>query len=194
MSDREGTKLAETADPVTSLSQAYKRADKPDANPEDVEALVRLVRQHPHLMRKTADLAAASVNVAIQGANATPAVREVLRCSVDQVKASLGYERAVPVERLLVEQVALCYLRMNLAEQSYEGVMSQEHSLKLGAYWEKKLSSAQRRYLQAVETFARVRKLLSRPAIQFNIATHDRSAAGSRHGRIDTSRLTSTTA
>ncbi len=89
-----------------------------------------------------------------------------------KVKSLLGYDRASPVERLLIEQVAACYLRLNITEQSFEGVMGQEHTFKLGAYWEKKLAAAQHRYLRAIETLARVRKLLGGPAVQFNIAAH----------------------
>jgi len=123
-------------------------------------------------MNEAADRSAATVDLAIQRANATPAVREVLRLCVHNVKSPLGYDRAGPIERLLIEQVAACYLRLNITEQSCEGVMGKEHALKLGSYWEKKLSSAQHRYLRAIETLARIRRLLGGPAVQFNIATH----------------------
>jgi hypothetical protein len=171
MSEPEAKSLTRADDPAAKLWRAYARADRPDADPEDIETLARLVRERPELLEHDTDLAAASVNTAIQRANATPAVREVLRLCVQSVKASLSYDRASAVERLLIEQVAACYLRLNIIEQGYEGVMGQEHTFKLGAYWEKKLSSAQHRYLRAIEALVRVRKLLGGPAVQFNIAT-----------------------
>ena len=40
-------------------------------------------------------------------------------------------------------------------------------------HWERRLSAAQRRYLRACESLARVRKLgRTTPALQLNIATH----------------------
>jgi hypothetical protein len=47
--------------------------------------------------------------------------------------------------------------------------MSESIILTLGQYWEKRLSAAQRRYLRACTTLARIRKMRL-PAMQVNIA------------------------
>ena len=77
--------------------------------------------------------------------------------------SSLAYGEACPIERLLIDQVAVCYLRLNMTEQRYENVTRESHTPTLAACWERKLSSTQRRYLRAVETLVRVRKLLGQP-------------------------------
>jgi hypothetical protein len=46
--------------------------------------------------------------------------------------------------------------------------MRENLSLAQGEYWEKKLSANQRRYLRAVETLARIRKL--NITVQVNVA------------------------
>jgi hypothetical protein len=76
------------------------------------------------------------------------------------------------LEQLLIQQAALCWLKLDLAELSYSGTMKPSITLTLGIYWERRLTAAQRRFTRACETLARVRKL-SRitPALQFNIAT-----------------------
>ena len=63
---------------------------------------------------------------------------------------------------------ALCWLRLQLIEQQYSGVQAGNMTLPQGDYWERRLSAAQRRYLRAVETLARVRRLRV-PALQVNI-------------------------
>lgn len=70
-----------------------------------------------------------------------------------------------------LKQAALCWLKLSLVELSYSSVMKQSISLTLGVYWEKRLTSAQRRFTRSCETLARVRKLSrNTPALQVNIA------------------------
>ena len=68
-------------------------------------------------------------------------------------------------------------------------MMNKDITLTMGKYWEGRLSAAQRRHLRAVETLARVRRLLSRiPAVQVNIATQGGqqvNVAGEVKGRTD---------
>jgi hypothetical protein len=51
-------------------------------------------------------------------------------------------------------------------------------SLEQGTYWEKRLSSVQRRYLRACETLARVRKLAQAAPLQVNIGAQQVNVAG----------------
>ncbi|MCZ6811069.1 MAG: hypothetical protein O7D97_03615 [Planctomycetota bacterium] len=75
-----------------------------------------------------------------------------------------------PTERLLIDQVVICYLRMNLTEQHYQSTMNDGCSLAIASYWERKLSTVQGRYLRAIESLARVRKLMGVQMLQINIA------------------------
>ena len=87
------------------------------------------------------------------------------------LKKDLGYGDAPLLEKLLIQQSALCWVKLNLVELSYSGTTAQSITLTLGIYWEKRLSAAQRRFTRACETLARVRKLSRNvPALQFNIA------------------------
>jgi hypothetical protein len=87
------------------------------------------------------------------------------------LKKELGSEEAPLLEQLLIQQAALCWLKLNLVELSYSGTMKQSITLTLGIYWEKRLSAAQRRFTRACETLTRVRKLSrNTPALQVNIA------------------------
>jgi len=80
------------------------------------------------------------------------------------------------LEQLLIQQAALCWLKLNIVELQYSSVMKQSITLTLGMYWEKRLTTAQRRFTQACETLARVRKLSrNTPALQVNMPPRARN-------------------
>ena len=79
-----------------------------------------------------------------------------------------GYQAASPLERALIEHVVLCWLRLYVTENRYEQRMKENLSLTQADYWERKLSTHQTRYLRAVETLARIRKLGIH--VQINVA------------------------
>jgi hypothetical protein len=84
----------------------------------------------------------------------------------------LGYVGAPLLEQLLIQQAALCWLKLSLVELQYSNVMKQSITLTLGMYWEKRLTAAQKRFARACETLTRVRKLSrNAPALQLNLAT-----------------------
>lgn len=90
----------------------------------------------------------------------------------DKLKEELDYAAAPPLERLLIDHILTVRLRSIDAENRYNGnVVNQSVSLNVGVYWDNLLSSTQARFLRAIETLARVRRL-SRitPALQINIA------------------------
>ena len=99
-------------------------------------------------------------------------MRECWRQRLQAMRGDLGYAEASALERLLIQQVTLCWLNLNLAEYRFTNVTKQSISFAVGIYWEKRLTSAQRRFTRACETLARVCKLSrNTPALQFNIAT-----------------------
>jgi hypothetical protein len=75
------------------------------------------------------------------------------------------------LERLLIEEVALRWLHLRLVDLEYADATSQSILLPSAEHWEGRLSAAQRRYLRACDTLARLRKLASASsALQVNIA------------------------
>ena len=107
----------------------------------------------------------------IENAHATAVLKECWKHRLQALKKDLGYDGAPMLEQLLIQQVALCWLKLNLVELAYSNTMKQSITLTLGVYWEKRLSAAQKRFTRACETLARVRKLSrNTPSLQFNIA------------------------
>jgi len=75
------------------------------------------------------------------------------------------------LERLLIDEVVLTWLDKHRIDMHY-GQQVESGSITLDALeqWEKVLSSKQARYLRAIETLARVRRLLKLPTVQVNVA------------------------
>jgi hypothetical protein len=75
----------------------------------------------------------------IENARATAAMKECWKHRLQVLKKDLGYDDAPLLEKLLIQQAALCWLKLNLVELSYSGTMAQSVTLTLGMYWEKRI-------------------------------------------------------
>ena len=73
------------------------------------------------------------------------------------------------LEQMLIENVLLSWLRLYLWDYLFTELDAGQMTLKKAAFWDKRISAAQRRYLRAIETLARVRKV-TRQTLQINIA------------------------
>jgi hypothetical protein len=102
-------------------------------------------------------------------------VKEALTRKLDLLRAELAGSDPTPLERLLVERVVACWLHLHHLEITYAGRESM--SLELGAYYQRSLSAAHKRYLSALKTLAQVRKLAV-PVLQVNIARKQVNVAG----------------
>jgi hypothetical protein len=69
---------------------------------------------------------------AIENAHATAALKECWKHRLQVLKKDLGYDEAPLLEKLLIQQAALCWLKLNLVELSYSGTMAQSITLMLG--------------------------------------------------------------
>ena len=158
----------------TQFRALLDKTNKEHPNPKDLRALSDMLSGNRKLELWRDVLSAghlAEIRV-IENAHATAGLKECWKHRLQVLKRDLGYDEAPLLEKLLIQQAALCWLKLNLVELSYSGTMAQSITLTLGMYWEKRLSAAQKRFTRACETLARVRKLSrNTPALQFNIAT-----------------------
>jgi hypothetical protein len=94
-------------------------------------------------------------------------LKESLTRKLELLRVELAGPTPSPLERLLAERVVTCWLHLHLLEAVYAG--KEGMSMELGAYYERNISSAQKRYLAAIRTLALIRKLAV-PVLQVNIA------------------------
>ena len=147
------------------------RIDRENPAPADVQALRRMLDAHPDLWRLAGDLSRAAVIDIVNRLGAGPVVAESLKHSREALMEELGYPLASPLERLLIEQVALCWLHFHVVQLEHTAATGGSITIVDADGWERRLSAAQRRYLGACDALARIRKLaLTTPALQVNIA------------------------
>ena len=152
------------------VDRAYK--DKP--NPKDLLELKRKMDEVPELWKVVFDMTEVIRNNLIEKAVSPKAARSAIKKNVAVLMDDMGYIHASAIEKLLIENVVITWLRLQWVEYQMVGYMGEgEVRMSVVEYWEKRLSVSQRRHLRACETLARVRKLTSaKPVLQVNIAAN----------------------
>jgi hypothetical protein len=138
--------------------EVLERVNSEHPTQEDMEEVRNWFNQAPHLWRLAGDLAASATDIALGQISKRPIQIESTKQVMEQMKKHLGWECATPIERMLIEQVVVCWLRQYHGELLYCQYSTSE-SLVERQYWERRLSFTQGRYLRALETLARLRKL-----------------------------------
>ncbi len=155
---------------LTEFGELVLRTDKSNPKPKDVQALRRYLEQHREVWRVLGDVSEFAYNRLVDATvGDQEALRESLKAGKQAMREDLGYRQSSALERILIDQIILCWLRLHHAEFKYTEVQNRSRSLALASHWERKLSATQRRYLRACETLARIRKLRL-PSVQVNIA------------------------
>jgi len=163
--------LAKTDDPwdeIRRLCGRLEKAKKPD--PKDVERLRQLAVRTPGFL--SACSTTASIRQQLIEKISNGASRAFMLAELVTLKKDLGFDAAPPLERLLIDHILTVRLRLIDAENRYNNiVVGNSVTLQQGQYWDNLLSSSQVRFLRAIETLARVRRLArNTPALQINIA------------------------
>lgn len=95
--------------------------------------------------------------------------RAVVEQDLRRKRREVAGEGATPLEELLAQRVALCWVAASFADEQYANKVRQGMSFKEGEYYARRCEQANRNLLRSAEALARVRRLLT-PAIQLNVA------------------------
>lgn len=133
--------------------------------PKDRQTLRRAFNEVPELATLIGDLSRIALVHVVENISANDVTADAMIAHIDQVKRDLGYATAPELERLLIEHVALCWAQVHAV------IIQQQANLRSDTDFESRLDAAQKRYLRASETLAKVRRLARRaPSLQVNIA------------------------
>ena len=121
----------------------------------------------PSVWVQGGDMARATQRALIgQAAGNNLVIRETLARKYAALTQELAGPTPSPLERLLVERVALCWLHLHCVEATY--LTLKDLSIRQAECHQARISKAQARYLAAIRTLAQVRRL-GVPAVQVNI-------------------------
>ena len=163
---------AKTPDPWDEIEELRDRmGDSKDADPKDVERLRRLAVTTPGVLGEAVS-ETQSIRQQLIEKLSYGTSRAIMLAEGDKLKEELGYSTASPLERLLIDHILTARIRVNHVEHAYNRIVVRESvSLNVGNYWDNLLTSNHARFLRAVETLARVRRLArNTPALQINFA------------------------
>jgi hypothetical protein len=159
-------------DPKTAVWESMlKLAGQKNSSAEDVEKLRRQIVSSPATWKLAFDSMASVRSVLIEKMSAG-VLRAIMLAEADILAKQLDYDAAPMLERLLIDQILTARLRLIHAEKCFNHhVVDANNTIAQSEYWNGFLTAAQTRFLRAVETLARVRRLArNTPALQINIA------------------------
>ena len=153
---------------LVAMAKLASEGDERAAN-----ALLLACREVPRLWECLAVLPAHAERawvdlLAGDGADAEFA-RRVVEQDIARKRREVAGEDPTPLESLLAERVALCWVAAQQADAQYARKLRAGMSFREGAYYARRSEQANRQLLRAVQTLATVRRLLA-PTIQLNLA------------------------
>ena len=94
-------------------------------------------------------------------------VRRTIEKEIERKRNEAAGENPSPLERLLAERVALCWVAASYADAEYARKLKAGMSFREGEYFARRCEQTNRQLLKAIESLARVRRLLT--PMQINI-------------------------
>lgn len=171
MSEKKGE--LEARPDVAEVRRVLERAEKGDAT---VLPALRKLLERPGLREVYGNLARLADRSLIEALGTDNlAFKEGLASKLEVLRAELAGPDATPLERLLAERIATCWLHVNDAE--VRNAQAKGLTIEAGDYHQRRLDRAHKRYLSALKTLALVRKLAV-PVLQVNIARKQVNVAG----------------
>ncbi len=159
---------------VTESAQAIAERDKR-------AAVRKVLAEYPCIwdgLRSMLSSGQRAIIEAACGGSIDSATGQLLETSMRALRDGLGYARAPPLEQLLIEQIVFAWADLEYVQLHYAKSAFGSHTLTAGTYWDKRVTSAQARYLRAVEALARVRRLATPQPLQVNIGGQQVNVAG----------------
>jgi hypothetical protein len=144
----------------TSVTELIKLTDKANPKPEHLEMIRKHLDDNAALVKLNEVGQRAIVRV-IETYSDSALMRELYQRQIEQKRVELGYDSGCVIERMLINQLALCHLRLSLIEMYHAEKVKQSHSTEVGMYWDRLLTTYQRRFERACLSLAKVKKLLA---------------------------------
>jgi len=166
-------------DPIADLGRQLTNLDRANPDPKALADVCATLDKVPYVWAELVDVGRTTRNSIIKQLASGVLTREGIQRQAMTMRDGMGYDTSPTLERGLIEHVVACWLRLHQVEHAYSGVMGQPSvALTHAAWWERRLSAAQGRYLRACESLARVRRLTRPNALQVNIGGQQVNVAG----------------
>jgi hypothetical protein len=156
------------------IERAYK-AKKPAK--EDLQTIRKFLIDYPQFSLAVFSMTEATQQRIIKNWVSDEVAKTAVEEHVVYVRDEMGYHDAPIMEKMLIDNIVTVWLRLQWLDYLVAAKMAGEFSIRSMEFWQKSLASAQRNYLAACETLAKVRKMRL-PNIQLNIGDQQINVAG----------------
>ena len=117
----------------------------------------------PSALEKLGDLARTAEDSLVKLTSNNPVLQEATRFKLNALRTEIGRPDPTPLEELLVQRIAACWLQLHSLEAIYtRNVEKQGFSGRWNESMQRSINRAQRRYLAAIKSLVQVRRLLAR--------------------------------
>lgn len=158
-------KLVKKDDPKKDFSTILSATNKKNPKVEDIQALREMMREDSSIWKNYGDWAKQTEIVILnEYFENSGFLLETVTKKLANMRDELGWENASEIEKLLIRQVCLTWLRLYYLERIHNSKTTQSHTSETGIYWDKRLTNAQKRHLRAIESLAKVRKMTAQTA------------------------------
>jgi hypothetical protein len=170
MSDKTPVVTEKHRTAAAAMMEVIRKTDKERPTADDRAELDRILRDVPAVWTVAGDVMNHTALGMINQMKGTYALTASLRTGWEQLQRDLARPSDGPLEALLIQQIALAWLKLAYTEHHHRHfLMAGNVPITQCDFWERRLTAAQRRFLRATETLMRVRRL-QLPAVQVNIA------------------------
>jgi hypothetical protein len=156
------------------IERAYK-AKKPAK--EDLQTIRKFLIDYPEFCLTVFSMTEAIQQQIIRNWVGDEVAKTAIEEHVVYVRDEMGYHDAPIMEKMLIDNVVTAWLRLQWLNYLVSAKMAGEFRIPHMEFWQKSQAMAQRNYLAACETLAKVRKM-KLPNIQLNIGDKQVNVAG----------------
>jgi hypothetical protein len=135
--------------------------EKPE--PAQLARLRQYLSDYPALTKQLGNLSDTIRERVLQKMCGGAATQTYVQSYCVLLREEMGYPEASALEQMLIDHIVLCWVRLHDTEWYYQNINEKQHTLTVGDYWERKLSSTQARYLRSIEALSKVRRLMREP-------------------------------
>jgi hypothetical protein len=162
--------IAAREEPQAKMRRVMDGMRKKDASPALREEFREMLDSAPDLALIYGNLSITARNFMVSYFENIPIMEESIKARLKQIRKELTGSDPLPVEALLADAVVLAYQDYFTFATIYGQQTSKSFQVSEMEQWERILASKEGRYLRAIETLARVRRLLKLPSMQLNVA------------------------
>jgi hypothetical protein len=155
-------KKIEEVKEASEINALIKRTDCADPAKKDIIALKTILDEKPYLVEFFGNQQKQIfLTIFDWQFKDSHTLKEATGRQVKQMKQDFGYDNSTITEKMLIDEILIRWLRLQYTERLHHEKLRFSQTIEAGNYYEKMLSTAQARFLKAVTTLTKVRKMIA---------------------------------